>query len=174
MRALCRPCAARLTSSSVWNAQALCCAVPARAQKERGVFQAHRHGPLLPGCCTGTAPSCLAVRPHGIVSGIRSSLSRCLPVPQKEHATFKRIGTDLFFEKTVSLVDALCGACCAALPQLVQLCVCTGSPAAAGPQPLGLGIPWWPPPPPCCCCHAPYSPVFSRFHAPPIQACTST
>ncbi|PSC75824.1 molecular chaperone [Micractinium conductrix] len=28
---------------------------------------------------------------------------------QKEHATFKRIGTDLFFEKTVSLVDALCG-----------------------------------------------------------------
>ncbi|KAI7841110.1 hypothetical protein COHA_005335 [Chlorella ohadii] len=29
---------------------------------------------------------------------------------QKEHATFKRIGTDLFFEKTVSLVDALCGA----------------------------------------------------------------
>lgn len=29
---------------------------------------------------------------------------------QKEHNTFKRIGTDLFFEKTVSLVEALCGA----------------------------------------------------------------
>jgi hypothetical protein len=29
---------------------------------------------------------------------------------QKEHGSFKRIGTDLFFEKSVSLVDALCGA----------------------------------------------------------------
>lgn len=29
---------------------------------------------------------------------------------QKEHGGFKRIGTDLFFEKSVSLVDALCGA----------------------------------------------------------------
>ena len=28
---------------------------------------------------------------------------------QKEHGGFKRIGTDLFFEKSVSLVDALCG-----------------------------------------------------------------
>ncbi|KAI3433861.1 hypothetical protein D9Q98_003664 [Chlorella vulgaris] len=28
---------------------------------------------------------------------------------QKEHSGFKRIGTDLFFEKSISLVDALCG-----------------------------------------------------------------
>jgi len=38
--------------------------------------------------------------------------SPCLPSRpslQKEHASFKRIGADLFYEKTVSLVDALCG-----------------------------------------------------------------
>ncbi|KAL4424806.1 hypothetical protein ABPG77_000846 [Micractinium sp. CCAP 211/92] len=28
---------------------------------------------------------------------------------QKDHSSFKRIGTDLFFEKSVSLVEALCG-----------------------------------------------------------------
>jgi DnaJ family protein A protein 2 len=30
-------------------------------------------------------------------------------VQEKEHATFKRKGTDLFLEKTLSLVEALCG-----------------------------------------------------------------
>jgi hypothetical protein len=49
-----------------------------------------------------------------------------LLLPQKEHSGFKRIGTDLFFEKSISLVDALCGECC-----LTDCAVSAGSDASS-------------------------------------------
>lgn len=53
-----------------------------------------------------TCPGCPALMPA------RAAAAPRLPARQKDHSTFKRIGTDLFFEKSVSLVEALCGERC--------------------------------------------------------------
>lgn len=64
---------------------------------------AARRGCLEPRClgATGT-PACRPGSSH-------APRWPSPPTRQKDHSTFKRIGTDLFFEKSVSLVEALCG-----------------------------------------------------------------
>ena len=60
--------------------------------------------PALP--VTNSAPPPLTLTP---ASHYPPALLPFCPLPQKEHSTFKRIGTDLFYEKSISLVEALCG-----------------------------------------------------------------